>query len=132
MQTNLDNILSRTTIFEWHNRFLNRRTSLHDNERIGRPDPLTVSNVNIREKIRNVIKKNPRQSTRLLADEFEAEHPDELILSMTTANDSRLSDRDTLIYVAGSVLRRLNCTECSNGMGQFVTKELAKGFSGYI
>jgi len=69
LQTDLENVPSRTTVFEWHNRFLNGRTSLHDDERIGRP--LTVSNVDFREKILNAIKENPRQSTRSLADEFE-------------------------------------------------------------
>ena len=41
---------------------------------------------------------------------------------------SRLTDRDTLVYVAGSILRRLNCPECFDGVGQFVSKETASGF----
>lgn len=42
---------------------------------------------------------------------------------------SPLSDRDTLVYVAGSVLRRLSCDLCFEKLGRFVSRCTAEDFS---
>ena len=65
--SNLPNIPSRTTVFDWFRRFQNGRTSFDDDERCGRP--VTCSDDDSTCCIRQLVEANPRQSTRTIAEQ---------------------------------------------------------------
>ena len=61
-----DAALSGTTIFEWHKRFRERRESVKDDERSGRPTTSrTDDNITAFDK---VVKEDRKVTSRLIAD----------------------------------------------------------------
>ncbi|XP_041565913.1 protein GVQW3-like [Drosophila elegans] len=64
-----DDCLSRTSTYEWFNRFKNGRESLEDDERSGRPKSAVIDeNIQI---VRDFVKKEPKSSLRYMEMELE-------------------------------------------------------------
>jgi hypothetical protein len=58
--------MSRPRVFEWHKQFMERKESLKDDDRPGRPrTSVTASNT---EKVRDLIRKNRRLSVQALSE----------------------------------------------------------------
>jgi histone-lysine N-methyltransferase SETMAR len=62
-----EDCLSRTQVFEWHKRFAGGRTSVNDDDHVGRTCT-AISDINI-EKVRDVIQKDRRLGVRAVAEE---------------------------------------------------------------
>lgn len=104
------------------------------------------TNANVEEEVRNIFTESEESETMPLSASSTCSTADDRVEDCQEADVTKsptpvdfedsseavspLSDRDTLIYVAGSVLRRVNCEQCFQKMGRFVSQASAEGFSG--